>query len=215
MKSFKNLVIAATFLAIAPAQAYFSTIDTGELVAPKAYRVTLEPQFILNKIDGANAIGRFATGLNEESSAELVLGVGEVDFQAGGFYKLIPFPDTEGQPAIGGKVGFLLGEVANRTEYNLRFHPLVSKTLETEVGHIIPYASLPFGIRFNDDDTTLPLQAVGGLEYKVQGHENLRLMSEVGINVSKAFSYISFAVAYNFDEENVNELRERTRKDED
>ncbi len=202
--------ILSTVLAALPANAYFSTIDTGELVAPHAYRATLEPQFILNKIDGANGIGRFATGITDESSAELVLGLGEVDFQAGAFYKLIPYPDTEGQPAIGAKFGFLVAEVADETEYNLRFHPLISKAFESEVGSVTTYGSLPLGLRTRNDTTTIPLQIAGGIEYKVQGHENLRLMTELGLNLSKAFDYISFAVAYNFDEENVNELRERT-----
>ena len=210
----KHLLGLATLcltLATSPlANAYFSTIDTGELVAPHAYRATLEPQFILNKIDGANGIGRFSTGITEESSAELVLGLGEVDFQAGAFYKLIPYPDTEGQPAIGAKFGFLVAEVGNETEYNLRFHPLVSKTFETEAGALTPYGSIPLGLRVRNDTTTFPLQVAGGVEYKVSGHENLRLMTELGLNLSKAFDYISFAVAYNFDEENVNELRERT-----
>lgn len=196
------------------ASAYFSTIDTGELVAPHAYRATLEPQFILNRINGANGIGRFSTGITDESSAELVLGLGEVDFQAGAFYKLIPYPDTEGQPALGAKFGFLLGEVGNETEYNLRFHPLVSKAFETEIGVLTTYGSLPLGIRTRNDTTTFPLQIAGGIEYKVQGHENLRLMTELGLNLSKAFDYISFAVAYSFDEENVNELRERTSTQE-
>ncbi len=203
------LTLAAVFTAL-PASAYFSTIDTGELVAPHAYRATLEPQFILNKIDGANGIGRFSTGITDESSAEIVLGLGEVDFQAGAFYKLIPYPDTEGQPALGAKFGFLIGEVADETEYNLRFHPLISKAFETEMGVITPYGSLPLGLRTRSDTTTFPLQIAGGVEYKVQGHENLRLMTELGLNLSKAFDYISFAVAYNFDEENVNELRDRT-----
>lgn len=210
----KQLVTLAAILAVlgtsTVANAYFSTIDTGELVAPHAYRATLEPQFILNKIDGANGIARFATGITDESSAELVLGLGEVDFQAGANYKLIPYPDTEGQPAIGAKFGFLVAEVANDTEYNLRFHPLISKTFETENGALTPYGSLPLGLRVRKDTTTFPLQIAGGLEYKVSGHENLRLMTELGLNLSKAFDYISFAVAYNFDEENVNELRDRT-----
>ncbi len=202
-------IVSATFVAL-PTQAYFSTIDTGELVAPHAYRATLEPQFILNKIDGANGIGRFSTGITDESSAELVLGLGAVDFQAGAFYKLIPYPDTEGQPAIGAKFGFLVADVNDETEYNLRFHPLISKSFDTEAGILTPYGSLPLGLRVRNDTTTFPLQIAGGVEYKVSGHENLRLMTELGLNLSKAFDYISFAVAYNFDEENVNELRERT-----
>lgn len=207
---FKHLVALAILTAVLPAHAYFSTMDTGELVRPQAYRATLEPQFIFNRYDGANIIGRFATGIDDDSSAEITLGMGTVDFEAGAFYKLIPYPDADGQPAIGGKVGFLIGNVKDETEYNIRFHPLISKSFDTEIGTVTPYGSLPLGITIRNDDTFVPVQLAGGAEYKVSGHENLRLMAELGINVNKAFNYVSFAVAYNFDEENVDELRKRS-----
>ncbi|MCM2280997.1 MAG: hypothetical protein NDI61_04035 [Bdellovibrionaceae bacterium] len=182
------------------AQAYFSTMDTGEVTQPGHYRTILEPQFILNKYDGVNLIGRFDTGLADDKAVRAIVGFGEVDFQLGAFYKWIPFPDSEGQPAIGGSAGVLYGRAGDETELSLRFHPLVSKHFETEIGDLTPFVSLPLGITTRDDDTFVPIQLAVGSEWKTLNWENLRFMAELGLNINKAFSYLSFGLVYEFDE---------------
>lgn len=183
--------------------AYFSTLDTGELIAPKQYQIMLEPQLVFNRYDGVNLVGRFDTGINESSSIRGILGFGKVDFQIGGMYKYIPFPDTEKQPALGGEVGVILARVSNQTEFSFRFHPLVSKRLETEIGDIVPYASLPLGLTTRPDKTVVPIQIVGGAELRPLNLRNLSAFAELGLNLSEAFSYISLAAAWRFDDSNL------------
>src|SRR5688572_1337170 len=97
----RQVRIAALFftllyaLIIFPEQsaAYFSTMDTGDIIAAGRYRITAEPQIILNKYDGFNLTGRFSTGLTPDAAVEALVGGGEIDFQLGGFYKWVPFPD--------------------------------------------------------------------------------------------------------------------------
>jgi hypothetical protein len=140
-----SFLIAALGLVVSrPALAYFSTIDTGDLIAPGEYQMSLEPQVFLSEQQGINVIGRFDTGLTDASSIRGVLGVGKVDFQLGAFYKNIPFPDTPHQPAIGGEAGVLVARVQNKNEVSLRLHPLISKRFQSEVGDFTPYASIPF-----------------------------------------------------------------------
>ncbi len=179
--------------------AYFSTMDTGDITANGRYRIIAEPQIIIDKYEGLNMTGRFSTGLTEDSAVEALVGAGEVDFQLGGFYKWVPFPDVEGQPAIGGKAGVIFARVKGETEFSLRFHPLVSKKFETEAGDITPYASLPIGITNRDDTTFIPVQLAGGAEWKTLSSENLRFMAEIGFNISKAFPYVSVGLVYEFD----------------
>lgn len=195
----KYLVLALLLLP-APAQAYFSTLDTGEVTNQGSYRVILEPQFILNKYDGVNLVGRFDTGITDDQAVRAIVGFGEVDFQMGGMYKWVPFPDADGQPAIGGSAGVLYARVADETEFSLRFHPFVSKRFETEVGDLTPFVSLPLGVTTRDDDTFVPVQLAAGSEWKTLHWENLRFMAELGLNVSKSFSYISFGLVYEFDD---------------
>lgn len=182
------------------AHAYFSTIDTGELIAPEKYQAILEPQLILNKHDGFNMIGRFDTGLTEDSSVRGVLGVGKVDFQLGGFFKWVPFPDVGKQPAIGLETGALLARVNSQSEFSVRLHPLVSKAFQTEVGDLVPYGSLPLGVTFRSDKTFVPVQIVGGSEMRPLNWPRVSFFAELGLNLTESFSYISGAIAYRFDD---------------
>ncbi|MES2962615.1 MAG: hypothetical protein V4760_01915 [Bdellovibrionota bacterium] len=190
-------VLAATFLA-STSQAYFSTIDSGEMVEKGQYQLSIEPQIILNTYDGFNMTGRFDTGITPDSSARVELGVGKIDYSVGGFYKYVPFPDTATQPAIGGSVGMVLARTAGITMTSVRFHPLLSKRFQTEIGDLVPYGSLPFGITFTSNQTTMPVQLVVGSELRPMNMKNISFFAELGINVSKAFGYVSGAVAYRF-----------------
>lgn len=192
--------VATLLLAAGSAHAYFATIDTGDLIAPGKFQASVEPQLILNKYDGFNLVGRFDTGINDSSSVRGILGFGKVDFQLGGMYKYIPFPDLPSQPAIGFETGALLARVDGKTEFSLRFHPLVSKKFETEIGDLTPYGSLPFGVTSRSgEDTFVPLQFEVGAELRPLNMPNLSFFAELGINISNSFSYLSAAVAWRFD----------------
>lgn len=193
-------LFAGTLFSQSNALAYFSTIDTGELVAPGEYQVSFEPQYIFTRFSGMNAVARFDTGINDASSVRGVLGFGTVNFQLGGFYKWVPFPDTETQPAIGGEVGAFIARVPQGTEYSFRFHPLLSKRFETEVGDVIPYGSIPLGVTSRPDKTVLPVQLVAGTEFRPLNAKNLSFFGEVGADVNEAFGYVSVAAAWRFDD---------------
>jgi hypothetical protein len=184
----------------ANAQAYFSTIDTGEIIAADQYQISIEPQLVLNRYDGTNAVMRFDTGLDEASSVRGILGFGKVDFELGGMYKYVPFPDLDKQPAIGFEAGAVLARVNGGTEFSLRFHPLISKRFATEVGDLIPYASLPFGITSRTDQTVVPIQLGGGAEFRPLNYKNWSFFGELGINLNQSFSYLSLAAAWRFND---------------
>ncbi len=197
-----RLTILLAIVGVVPgsAQAYFSTIDTAEVIAPDQYQISLEPQLILNRYDGANAVMRFDTGLNESSGIRGILGFGKVDFELGGMYKYVPFPDLEKQPAIGFEAGAILARVNGGTEFSLRFHPLISKRFATEVGDLIPYASLPIGITSRPDQTVVPIQIAGGTEFRPLNYKNWSFFGELGINLNQSFSYLSVAAAWRFND---------------
>jgi hypothetical protein len=176
-------------------------IQTGDLVEPGAFQAALAPQFVLTRYDGVNVDALLDVGLDQASSARGLIGVGDgVDFEVGGLYKYIPFPDTERQPAVGGEVGVVFARTDGKSEVDLRFHPLVSKRLETEIGDVSPYASLPIGVNFRDGGTLVPIQLAVGSELRLLSTPNLSFFAEGGLNLHDAFGYISVALAWRFDE---------------
>ena len=206
------LAIAALITFAQPAHAYFSTLDTGDVIEPGKYRAIVSPQTIFNEFSGLNVLGMFDTGLSEDQSVRALVGFGEVDFQVGGMYKWIPFPDVGDQPAIGVSGGLVWAKVEDHNALSLRIHPLVSKKFETEVGDFTPYGSMPIGVTDFEDETFVPIQLVGGTEWRTLHFENLTFMAELGLNLSKAFSYISAGAVWYFDEEGIRPKRATTEE---
>lgn len=196
------LVIAVSALVSPPAHAYFATLDNGEVLKEGEYQAMFSPQLIFNQYDGANFTGRLDTGLADGLSGRAILGFGKVDFQMGGMLKWIPFPDTSSQPAIGGEAGVLIARIGSTTQYSLRFHPLVSKKIETEIGDVIPYGSLPLGVTVQSGgatETIVPVQLVAGSELRPLEMKNWSFFGELGVNITRSFGYVSIAAAYRFD----------------
>lgn len=185
------------------AQAYYSVLQTGEVLGKGEYQAMASPQVIFNQFSGLNFAGRLDTGLAEGLSGRAVLGFGKVDFQLGGLVKWVPFPDLESQPAIGAEAGVILARIGGLNQYSLRIHPLISKRIETEIGDVTPYGALPLGLTVESGDRTesfVPIQLVGGAELKPLNTKNWSFIAEVGLNVQRSFSFISGGVMYRFDD---------------
>lgn len=188
-------------------QAYYSTLDSGEVLKEGNYRITGGFQGITSEDTGLNLTGRFDHWLNEELEVQGVAGFGVIDFQAGAFVKWVPIPDYENQPAIGIKVGALYGTVEGESEFSFRFHPLISKRFEVDFGALTPFASLPIGMRFRDSKIALPTQIVGGSFYEHPDLENVRFAVELGFDLNKAFNYISLGIQLAIDDEEGIQIR--------
>jgi hypothetical protein len=190
----------ASFFA-APAHAYNSVLQTGDLVEPGAFQAALAPQFTLSRYDGVSVDALLDVGIDNASSARGLIGVGDgIDFEVGGLYKYIPFPDTDRQPAIGGELGVVFARTRGKSELDFRFNPLLSKKFETEVGDVTPYASIPLTISFRDGQTLVPIQLSFGSELRLLSTPQLSFLAEAGLNLHDAFGYISGAIAWRFDE---------------
>jgi hypothetical protein len=191
--------ILALPLFLTPAQAYFSTMDTGEILPTDHYRILSELQYVGDP-SGLNLVGGFDAGVSQSSNIRVLAGVGSVSFQTGLFYKWIPFPDYGDQPAIGLMVGGVWARYHSENYPSLRVHPLVSKSFETDYGKLTPYASLPFGVTSGPTKNTYPLQLTLGGEWKPIDIESWRFMAEVGMNLNESFNYISVGATYFFDD---------------
>lgn len=175
------------------ASAYYSVLETGQILEEGEYKAAVEMQAITDGPEGANFIGRFDTWLSEELNSQFLIGAGEVDFQLGGFVKWVPFPDIDQQPAIGIKLGGLFARFGDQSELSLRLSPFASKKFDSEIGMLTPYAALPFGIRTIDGETDTPIQLAFGTEWKPLAFDHISFIAEAGFDIDDAFTYISLA----------------------
>ena len=185
-----------------PVFAYYETLETGEILEKNHYLVNLSSQAITDNDSGINFTAKMSAGLNEDSGFGAILGVGTTDFVTGGFYKWVPFPDYENQPAIGFTTGIMYARIDGLNELSIRFNPIVSKKYQTDLGPLTPYLSVPTGIRSFNGKTTLPIQFAAGSEYEPNRFEHIRFIGEIGFNISNAFTYVTVGVTFEMDETN-------------
>lgn len=199
--------LIATFILTLPSYAYYSTMDTGDLLRQGNHKVSAETQFITDKGSGANFVGRFDSGLTFDSNIRGMIGFGTTDFHIGGFYKWVPIPDIDNQPAIGLLAGVLYARDDGLNELSVRLHPLISKMFPLDFGDLTPYASLPIGLRSQDkkadrsSKVDVPVQIAAGAQLKTLHFERLLFNLELGFDINKAYTYISLGVSLLFDDE--------------
>ncbi|MGE3975928.1 MAG: hypothetical protein AB7F59_15495 [Bdellovibrionales bacterium] len=203
--TFSRFFILLAFLCALPftnnAYAYFSTMDTGDILPSGQYKLGVEPQYVSDP-SGLNLNSFFDAGVTESSNIRVVAGVGSVSFNTGLFYKWVPIPDYQNQPAVGLMVGGTWARYKSENYPSVRFHPIVSKAFDTNIGLLTPFAALPFGITAGPSRNTYPMQLAVGSDWKPDGLEKVHFMVEMGLNLNEAFSYVSVASVIYFDDEN-------------
>jgi hypothetical protein len=185
--------------------AYYSVLDTGDILAPGHYDLSLETEFITSDGSGANVVGRFDTPVADDAQIRALVGGGTTDFHAGAFYKWVPIPDVHDQPAVGIIAGALYARAnnpeGNSTNYfTARIAPVASKAFQFEFGKLEPYLSVPIGVRVGDG-SQLPIQLALGTEVKTHHLDNIAWRAELGFNLNQAYSYISLNAVLNIDEQ--------------
>lgn len=197
----KNLLFStcAVLLIAFPSHAYMTTAESGELVPSGQLKMGLQPQFVSQ--GGMNFSGFLDGYVNDSSSFRLVLGSGDMDFHTGLYYKFIPFPDYENQPAMGARVGFVFGRDGDTSSLSLIAQPIISKKIDTDIGRFTPYASIPFGSTAIKSTSYNPIQLTIGSEYFTPTYEKVLFGGEVSFDIQDSFSYISFFVSFSADDE--------------
>lgn len=173
---------------------YFSVIDSGELVPKDQYRFILEPQF-----GHFNIATHFDAGITEESQARVSIGAGENGTHFDFFYKTIPIPDVDSQPAIGYKLGTSFDVDRGATIFSVRFIPLISKVMTFHKKTFVPYLALPLSLTMNKTDSTTPIHLVLGSEITIPKATDMAMGFEVGASLKQSFSYISAFITFYFE----------------
>ena len=178
-------------------QAYNTTMSNGQIVQPGAFDVVTQGQYLTQtQNSGLNLNTKLETGLTEDSNLIAEFGAGHIDFHGGAYWKWVPFPDFENQPAIGFIAGGYYGKIDSENEFALKISPLISKTFHLNAGQITPYMSTPIGLRFIDSSVDTPVQLQIGTEISVEGLKDISFLTEVGINLIDSPTYFSFGVGF-------------------
>jgi hypothetical protein len=183
--------------------AYYSLMDTAELIEDGHYNANIETQFITDGESGVNLIGHFDSRLNEETGYRIEAGFGVVDFNLAAFYKWSPIPDTETQPAMsisgGVSVARYTFDKKSENDLSLRIHPIISKNFNTYLGLMTPYGGIPIGLRTVDGDMDLVAQLTLGSQLKPLRFKNMSFMGELSFDLKEAFTYIGISMNLNID----------------
>lgn len=178
------------------ALAHYTVQDTGDLLKEDEMQFSSEVQFVTSGDEGVNLIGRFDKGFDSDSNLRFLVGAGTTDFEIGAFYKWVPFPDFESQPAIGLTLGTHVAKYAGHTELGVRAIPFVSKKFETDHGDFTPYIALPLAYANYDHDGYSPIHLTLGTRYRHPDFEQCDFTAELGFDLHEAFSYVSIGAIF-------------------
>lgn len=193
-------VLAGLFLIMgAPAHAYLEIGESNELTPANTYKMGGLMQIRLSDGGGANFTGFVDGSLQEELGWRGFLGGGNTDFYAGGSVKWVPIPDYKNQPALGMKGELTFGRAKSETLTAVRVVPMISKKTEYQNHHWVPYAGLPFGIAAAGGKSDFFANLAGGTEVRFASVPNVEFNAELGIGLTKSFSYLGIGVTYLFD----------------
>ena len=196
----KHFLLALLFSLASSASAFVGVLESGELVQPGQNSIGLAPIILTSDGGGTTINTFFDTGINDSTSARLLLGVGAIDFNLFASAKYIPFPDVDDQPAIGFKAGVGVARDAGINLLNFQFAPLVSKKVEIEdFGYITPYVSIPLTYTIAKDENFFASNFTIGTEARSSERPELNFGGELSFDMNKSYSTISVFVSYPFD----------------
>lgn len=174
---------------------FMGTIDSGELVPINQYRIILEPQLSPFNLDA-----HFDAGVTDSSQLRLSLGAGESGTHFDFFYKTIPYPNFDNQPAMGYKIGTIFAsEKGGINSLTIRFTPLLSKTYKVQGNLWTPYLALPLGVSVRKSTSTTPTHFAVGTEFTPTSSPDMQFGLEAAANLRDSFSYISAFISFYFE----------------
>ena len=196
MKKLFFIFIGFTILFTQKTFAYVTSAESAELVPENQLRFTFEPQVNSSNF---NFNTHFDTGVAEDSQVRLSAGVGSGNYHLDFFYKKIPFPDYDTQPAIGFKLGAIFARENKTDVVTPVLCPISSKNIMIDKNRLTPYIALPIGVSVYQGRSLTPVNFVAGFEFVPTSVENIQFGGEMGFNVRDSYSYVSGYVSFYFE----------------
>lgn len=200
MKYFKSLAIALFLSLSTNALAYYSLMDTADILGPREYTITGEGQWVTSGERGLNVRTHFDQAINDSSQLRYTLGSGVNALQAGFHYKWVPIPDYDEQPGVGFIFGTSYAKIPGDSVLAFTAKVVASKNYFLEAGVITPYGGLSTSLGVRSDDTVSPSQLTVGSRWKPESWNHSFIMGEISWDITDAFTYISVAYQHDFKE---------------
>lgn len=191
--------------------AYLTVGESADVTPQGILKIGIEPQIRMSEGSGANLTGFVDGAVSEDLSYRVQLGAGETDLVFGGSMKWVPFPDFEKQPAIGFRGDLIFGREQNENFTTVRLAPMMSKQLQTDYVLFTPYVALPVGLTSFKGKSDSIGQLALGTDIKIDEFNTSMFNVELGANLNRTFSYISFNYVYLLGSDGGLKLRRRTK----
>jgi hypothetical protein len=165
-------------------------------VEPGRFAVGIEPEVMLDPESSVGINFKYTHGLSELINVQGVIGTGtgSRQFRTGGSLIFDFFPDLENQPGMGVASQNLYYRLEEHGVFEFTLIPYIHKSFIYENNEFEPFISFPFGLLFEDGSySSTAWLAVGSL-FKVMEH--YRVTIELGVNVSRAWTYFSGGMTY-------------------
>lgn len=185
------------------ARAQAAVIDSSEFLREGHHAMSAIGELILNDPTSEGIEARYRAGFSPEWNLAGIVGTGSKNrkFRLGaeGVYNVIPDADGQFNFSAAGMVQYLRRQSYGSLQ--LRVTPIASKKFEGLSGMpVLVYVSLP--ITFEIHQSTIETQsqlAFGGL-FDISEPGKWYGISEAGIRLAKAESYVALGVGYRFGE---------------
>lgn len=185
-----------------PSQAFWTLGESGDVTPMDALKLGFEPQLSISEGGAANFTLFLDAAIKEDLSWRGQIGTGDTDLNLAGSLKWIPIPDFEKQPALGLRTDVNFGRDREETFWGIRLAPLISKRVDSDYILFTPYLAPTLGYNSIKGNSFTYSQLILGSELRPHDQDRFVYDVELGSNLSKSFSYISFNVTYLLDSAN-------------
>jgi hypothetical protein len=184
-------------------------MDTADILAPEQYTLTGEGQWVTTGKKGLNFRGHLDQSVTDSTQLRLTLGTGVNSLQGAFNFKWVPVPDFDQQPGFGVIFSANYSKIDSDSLLAFLFKALVSKNFATIYGDTVPYAALSAGVQVQSNKDTNPAQLSIGARFRPNDWNQTFLMAEMGMEVTDSFSYLSFGMQWDFNNDHIENLNEK------
>ena len=190
-------IVATAFVSLPGPIAQAGVFNIPHFVDPGQFALGLEPELVLTHGAGIGANIKYTHGLNDLMDIQGIIGTGSGPrrFRIGGNLSFDFIPDIEGQPGLGLATQALYVRIPDAGRLELTGIPYIHKEFPTGDGQgVEPFFAFPLGFGFSSGSYQGIAQAVVGALFRKS--ESIQLVTEIGINVNHAESYLSGGIVF-------------------
>jgi hypothetical protein len=185
-----------SLLAVYSSRAYAGVFNLPRFVAPGAFGIGAEPEFILSDGGGVGINLRYVQGVSDTNNFTGILGSGNGPryFRAGGFFTFDIFPDLASQPGVGLATGAQFVQLSRAGSVEILAIPYIHKNFSTQEGPAEPFLAVPLGLTLSEGAYKyLSTLSIGSFFHM---SEHFSSIAELGIGLNNSVSYISGGIIY-------------------